>query len=143
MDYTSLLRSVSHFPHSNINCGSLHIHLSPDDVFDCSISPGCYLDLTGSITFGRFCMFGSSTYILTHDHYHSGRVPLLILQSEKGVFWKDKIIGNDVWLHSCTILCQVTFIPDGVVVRAGAVLTKNPGPYEIWAGNPARKIGER
>jgi hypothetical protein len=23
------------------------------------------------------------------------------------------------------------------------VLTKNPGAYEIWAGNPARKIGVR
>jgi acetyltransferase-like isoleucine patch superfamily enzyme len=30
-----------------------------------------------------------------------------------------------------------------VVIGAGSVLTKNPGPYEIWAGNPARKIGMR
>ncbi|MBW1750927.1 MAG: hypothetical protein JRJ37_09570 [Deltaproteobacteria bacterium] len=38
---------------------------------------------------------------------------------------------------------QVTHIPNGVVIGAGSVLTKNPGPYEIWAGNPARKIGMR
>ena len=26
---------------------------------------------------------------------------------------------------------------------AGSVLTKNPGPYEIWAGVPAARIAER
>jgi len=30
-----------------------------------------------------------------------------------------------------------------VVLGGGSVLTRNPDPYEIWAGNPARKIGER
>ncbi len=28
------------------------------------------------------------------------------------------------------------------VLGAGSVLTKNIPPYEIWAGNPARKIGD-
>jgi acetyltransferase-like isoleucine patch superfamily enzyme len=37
----------------------------------------------------------------------------------------------------------VTKIPDGVVIAANAVLTKNPGIYEIWGGVPAKKIGER
>ncbi|MDH3330653.1 MAG: hypothetical protein OEM01_15605, partial [Desulfobulbaceae bacterium] len=37
----------------------------------------------------------------------------------------------------------VTEIPDGAVIGAGAVLTKNPGPYEIWAGVPARKLADR
>lgn len=31
----------------------------------------------------------------------------------------------------------------GTVVGAGAVLTKSTGEYEIWAGVPARKVGER
>ena len=37
----------------------------------------------------------------------------------------------------------MTIIPDGAVIGAGAVLTRNPGPYEIWAGIPARKIADR
>ena len=87
---------------------------------------------------------GEGTQILTHDHYHEGRdLPLLMLQEARGIQRRDKTIGRDVWLHGCRVLCQVTEIPDGVVVGAGAVLTKNPGPYEIWAGNPARKVGER
>jgi acetyltransferase-like isoleucine patch superfamily enzyme len=40
-------------------------------------------------------------------------------------------------------LYQVTRIPDGFVLGAGSVLTKNPGPYEIWAGAPAKKVGYR
>jgi UDP-3-O-[3-hydroxymyristoyl] glucosamine N-acyltransferase len=38
---------------------------------------------------------------------------------------------------------EYTSIGDGVVVAAGAILTKNPEPYEIWGGNPAIRIGVR
>jgi maltose O-acetyltransferase len=34
-------------------------------------------------------------------------------------------------------------IGEGAVVGAGSVVTKNIEPYEIVAGNPARKIGKR
>ena len=36
-----------------------------------------------------------------------------------------------------------TTIADGAVVGAGSVVTKDIGPYEIWAGNPARFIRKR
>jgi acetyltransferase-like isoleucine patch superfamily enzyme len=73
-----------------------------------------------------------------------GRTPLFETEASYGVLWQDKTIGADVWLHDGSIvLYQVTHIPDGVVLGAGSVLTKNPGPYEIWAGAPARKIGVR
>lgn len=31
----------------------------------------------------------------------------------------------------------------GTVVGANAVLTRSTGQWEIWAGNPARKVGDR
>lgn len=131
-------RRVCYAPHPEVHIGELQL-LSSNMV----ISPGARIDVTGSVTIGELSMIGEGTKLLTHDHYHEGRIPLLLLQEKKGVKWGNKMIGRDVWLHGCIVLYQVTHIPDGVVVGAGSVLTKNPGPYEIWGGNPARKIGER
>lgn len=143
-----IVRKVCYLPHPEIRKGTLHFpqeaFQSPDRECNLLISPGARLDLTGDLTIGPWTMIGEGTVVFTHDHYHKGRHrPLLRVQEEKGIKWHSKVIGSDVWLHGCTVLCQVSEIPDGVVVGAGAVLTKNPNPYEIWAGNPARKVGER
>lgn len=34
-------------------------------------------------------------------------------------------------------------IGDGAVIGAGSIVTKDVGPYEIWAGNPAKLIRKR
>jgi acetyltransferase-like isoleucine patch superfamily enzyme len=122
---------VLYTPHADVRCG--HFFMEAGTM----VSKLARIDLTGDVTIGRLCMIGEGTQIFTHDHYHEGREPLLLLQQKKGVKWQDKVIGNDVWLHGCTILYQVTHISDGVVVGVGSILTKNPGPYEIWSGNPA------
>ena len=128
-----------YLPHQEIHQGQFIIHGE-----HAMISEGARIDITGTIEIGDYCMIGEGTQIWTHDHYHYGREPLLIVQSRLGVIWDNKVIGRDVWLHGCIVLMQVTEIPDGVVVGAGAVLTKNPvHEYTIWAGNPAVMIGER
>ena len=117
---------------------------TPDRETNLVISPYSILDCTGSIRIGAWCNIGPRTRIYTHDTIHAGVDPLFLLEEAHGVQWQDKEIGQDVWIHDgAIVLYQVTRIPDGVVVGAGAVLTKNPGAYEIWAGNPARKIGVR
>lgn len=138
MSIYDVLQRVIYIPHPEVHQGELIL-----DEGEISISPGCFIDLTGSVSIGEYTMIGEGTRILTHDHWHEGRQPLLLLQKEKGVKWQDKRIGRDVWLHNCIVLMQVTEIPDGVVIGAGSVVTKNPGPYEIWAGNPAICIGRR
>ena len=53
------------------------------------------------------------------------------------------IIGNDCLIGSrCYIMPGVT-IGDGAVIQAGSLVTRNVGPYEIWAGMPAKKISHR
>ena len=50
-------------------------------------------------------------------------------------------IGNDVWIgDNAIILPSVSSIGDGAIVAAGAVVSKNIPPYEIWGGVPARCI---
>lgn len=133
-----IISSVCYYPHPDLHKGELTINENGN------VSPGCSIDLTGSITIGKYCMIGEGTRILTHDHFHYGREPLLLLQERVGVKWQDKVIQDDVWLHSCIVLYQVTLIPTGTVVGAGTVLSHNPeSPYGIYVGNPARRIGER
>ena len=136
------------YPHNNVHMGRPVIsplaYQTPGRETNLVISPFSILDCTGSIHIGPWCNIGPRTRIYTHDTIHLGKKPLLVVEEEFGVLWQDKHIGADVWIHDGSIvLYQVTRIPDGVVIGAGSVLTKNPGPYEIWAGNPARKIGRR
>jgi acetyltransferase-like isoleucine patch superfamily enzyme len=136
-------------PHKDVHKGKLVIsplaYNGPERETNLCISPFAFLDCTGSIHIGPWCMLGPRSRVYTHDHIHAGRSrTLLETQEELGVLWQDKFLGADVWIHDgAMVLYQVTRIPDGVVVGASAVLTKNPGPYEIWAGVPARKVGER
>jgi len=53
------------------------------------------------------------------------------------------IIGNDVWIGYGARLMQGIEIGDGAVVAAGAIVTKNVPPFEIWGGIPAKKIADR
>ncbi len=136
------------YPHKQLRKGDLIIspeaYRTPGRETNLVISPFSILDCTGSIHIGPWCNIGPRTRIYTHDTIHYGTEPLALLEDEIGVLWQDKYIGADVWIHDGSIvLYQVTHIPDGVVLGAGSVLTKNPGPYEVWAGVPATKIAKR
>ena len=142
------LSSAASYPHENVHKGVGYISdeafMARDRETNMYISPEAMIDLTGSIFFGPWCMIGARSRVYTHDHIHLGKRPLLQVQEELGIMWQDKYIGADVWVHdSAIVLYQVTKIPNGVVVGAGSVLTKNPGAYEIWAGSPARRVGVR
>ncbi len=53
--------------------------------------------------------------------------------------WKSTRIGNNVSIGSNATILPVT-ICDGVVIGAGAVVTRNIDVKGIYAGNPARMI---
>lgn len=52
-------------------------------------------------------------------------------------------IENDVWIGIGTIVRSGVTIHNGAVIGAGSVVTHDIPPYEIWAGNPAKKIRDR
>lgn len=52
-------------------------------------------------------------------------------------------IGNDVWIGDRAMLKAGINIGDGAVIGMGSIVTKDVGPYEIWAGNPAKFIRKR
>lgn len=52
-------------------------------------------------------------------------------------------IGSDVWIGRGVKICEGVSIGDGAVVGAGSLVTKSLEPYGIYAGIPAKKIGQR
>ena len=58
------------------------------------------------------------------------------------IFNKTKI-GNDVWIGNRVMIKAGITISDGAVIGMGSVVTHDIGPYEIWAGNPAKLIRKR
>jgi len=52
-------------------------------------------------------------------------------------------IAPDAFIGINAIILGVGRIGKGAIIGAGAVLTKDVPDYEVWVGNPARKIRER
>lgn len=100
---------------------------------------------------GRYCSIGWDVTIGAPTHpFKTITSCALTYRKEYGVVdfdanlpQKRTTIGNDVWIG-----CDVTIIAgvkvcDGAIIGAGAVVTKDIPPYEIWGGVPARKIASR
>jgi galactoside O-acetyltransferase len=53
------------------------------------------------------------------------------------------MIGKYVVIFAGAVICPGVTIGDGAVIGAGAVVTKDIPGWEVWAGNPARKLSTR
>lgn len=52
-------------------------------------------------------------------------------------------IGNDVWIGCGATVLSGADVGDGAVIGAGAVVLGDVGPYDVFAGVPAKRIGAR
>ena len=52
-------------------------------------------------------------------------------------------IGNDVWIGANCLIKSGVCIADGAIIGMGSVVTRDVGPYEVWAGNPAKFLKKR
>ena len=94
----------------------------------------------GGIELGDYVVVSSGVNILTHTHQFTNPNwrNLDEIRPEKPT-----IIGSYVFLGiNCIIMPSCKTVGDYSVIGAGSVVTKNVPDYEIWAGNPAIKIGE-
>lgn len=103
-----------------------------------------YIDNSGDVVIGSHVSISRNVEIYTHAHYHDRHLNITEALEHKGVCISSIEIGDDVYIGaSAIILDKVKKIGKGAVIAAGSVVTKEVGEYEIWAGNPAVKIGER
>ena len=108
-----------------------------DRVF---LGRGCEFNISRGLRIGDDCLIASGCKFIDGSHgMEVGPVPMNRQPCAKAPI----VLEEDVWLGvNVTVLKGVT-IGRGAVVGAGAVVTKSIPAYEIWAGVPARKIGER
>ncbi|MDZ7957615.1 MAG: acyltransferase [Aulosira sp. DedQUE10] len=99
------------------------------------INRACVLDSRGGLYIGS--RVNISPYVQIYTAQHNIHSPTFA--EERAAV----TIGDYVWISTrATILPGVT-LEEGVVVAAGAVVTKNVPAYKIVAGVPATIIGER
>lgn len=103
---------------------------------------------------GNFCSIAGDCVIGGASHPINWVSTSPIFYSGKNIFGRNfsdnnyddvelTIIKNDVWVAANVLIRQGVVIGNGAVIGMGSVVTKNIGAYEIWAGNPAKKIGDR
>jgi len=116
--------------------GSGDIHFGDD----CSVGPFCYLDGHGGLVVGNKVMIGPHVGVYSSNHIFSDvEQPLLNQGLEKlGV-----TIGDDVWIGSHAVILAGVQIGNGVVVAAGAVVTRDIPARSVVAGVPARVLKTR
>lgn len=107
-----------------------YLHIGDYCFFNHNVSITC----NESITIGDYCNIANNVVIVDHDH----------VITYEGVLGKTKSnsisIGNRVWIGANSVITSGTSIGDGSVIAAGAVVTTNVPPHEIWGGVPARMI---
>ena len=99
------------------------------------INRGCLIDARGGLRIGDNVSISHNVSIVTGGHDHQS--PIFA-----GKF-QPIFIDDYVWIGVGAIVLQGVHIGKGSVVCAGAVVTKDVGDYEIVAGVPAKKVGER
>ncbi len=69
----------------------------------------------------------------------------IYLPSDRSNFEGVEIGDNVILCSGCKVLCKqgVLRVGDGTVIGANAVLLQSTGENEIWAGSPARCVGQR
>ena len=86
-------------------------------------------------------MMGPEVIIYTSGHKHD-RIDIPMMEQGSSEVQPVKI-GNDVWIGRRAIIMPGVTIGDGVIIGAGAVVTKNIAPYMVAVGVPAKTVKNR
>lgn len=95
------------------------------------------LSTKAKLIIGNDVMFGPNVTIVTGNHRIDmvGRTMISITENEKlPENDQDVIIEDDVWIGANATLLKGVTVHIGSVVAAGAIVTKDIPPYQIWGG---------
>jgi len=98
------------------------------------------IDVSGQVTVEKYAFVYHGVKITTHKHHWPTKTVRKHSQTVERV---NLTIGRDAFIGQDAYIMAVESIGEGAVIGARSVVTKNVPPFEVWAGNPARKVGER
>lgn len=105
-----------------------------------SIERGNLFMSEGGVTLGRDVLLAPHCKLITRQHtFGELGKPIYDQAMEYGQI----VIEDWAWLGAGTIVLPGVRIGKGAIVGAGSVVSKSVPAFEIWAGNPARKIRDR
>jgi len=93
------------------------------------------------ISIGKGCLIAQFCSLIAANHKLQKSVP--IQQSTCDPSKVNIEIGDDVWIAAGAAIMPAVTIGTGAIVGSNSVVTKSIPEYEIWAGVPAHRIGER
>lgn len=94
-----------------------------------------------NVIIGKYVMLGPNVSITGKDHrYNICGTPMIFSGREK---LPKTIIEDDVWIGTNTIIMAGVKIGFGSIIGAGSIVTKDIPSFQIYAGNPAKKIRSR
>lgn len=155
--YFHLFRILNHYnqthviPRRQLRCG-VGCAISPNASF----AHGARIELGDGAHIGARCMLWAGPgwgRIVAGDNLLLGPGVMMTAASyrfrdgspvtRQAMNEADIVIGDDVWIGANAIVLPGARIGDGVIVAAGAVVRGDVPAQSVFAGNPARKIGDR
>lgn len=109
---------------------------------DCAINSGVMIYTGNGVRIGDAVLIAANCTLAPTNHAFDDRERRIRDQgfqpSRGGI-----VIEDDVWLGANVVVLDGAVIGKGCVVAAGAVVRGELEPYGIYAGAPAKRVGER
>jgi acetyltransferase-like isoleucine patch superfamily enzyme len=109
---------------------------------DCAINSGTVIYTGNGVRIGHSVAIAANCTLAPTNHAIADRTRLIReqgFQASKGGI----VIEDDCWLGAGVVVLDGALIRRGAVIAAGAVVRGEVPEYAIFAGAPARRIGER
>lgn len=109
---------------------------------DCAINSGTVIYTGNGVRIGDAVAIAANCTFAPTNHAIADRGRRIRdqgFQTSKGGI----VVEDDVWIGAGVVLLDGAVVRRGAVIAAGAVVRGEVEAYAIYAGAPARKIGER
>jgi acetyltransferase-like isoleucine patch superfamily enzyme len=100
----------------------------------------CEIVCRKQIVIGDYCLLGGGVRVYDSD-FHSVDCGMRRSRPDPGIRSEVVELGSDVFVGAHATILKGVLIGKRSVIGAGAVVAKSVPADEIWAGNPARRIG--